>query len=203
MKSGDFDKIAFIYDRLATLIFGKSISDSQKYFLSRIPDHSKVLILGGGTGWILEELFATKPNLGVCYIEASAKMMDLAKAKLHEDKRVQFILGTETDIPDRSFDVVITNFYLDLFKEGSLRNALEKIKRSITPKALWIVTEFGDHTWWHKVLLKMMYLFFQFVCNIEANRLPNWNKAMQELGGIKSESKSFYRNFIEATVFQF
>lgn len=203
MKSNNFDRIAFVYDRLARLLFGRSIIQSQLFFLHKIPDRSTVLILGGGSGWILEELLALRPSVEVCYIEASKRMISLAKERLQNDQRVQFICGTENDIPDRAFTIVITNFYLDLFNQQSLSSVLQRIKKSLAPSANWIVTDFVDKKRWHRVMLKIMYIFFRITTKIEASKLPEWNTAVAQLGGVKTASKSFYGDFIEATFFQF
>lgn len=203
MKSNDFDNIAFVYDKLARFVFGKSIVESQQFFLNKIPDHSQVLILGGGSGWILEKLFEIKSAVEVCYVEASEKMILLAQRRLQNDKRVQFVNGTENDIPNRAYDVVIANFYLDLFKEQSLKSVLQKMKASSAPGAKWIVTDFVNENWWHLLMLKVMYAFFKATTKIEANKLPQWNTAISEIGGTKTDSNFFYRGFIETAVFQF
>jgi len=203
MKSNDFDKIASVYDRLARLVFGKSIVESQQFFLNKIPEGSRILILGGGSGWILAKLFEARPDVEVCYIEASKNMISLAKVRLENDQRVQFINGTEDDIPDQLFDIVITNFYLDLFDEQALKSVLQKIKTSLSSNVQWLVTDFVNQNWWQHLMLKLMYLFFKATTKIEANKLPDWNRAVTEVGGVKKNSKFFYRGFVETVVYQF
>lgn len=198
----DFNRIAFIYDRLAKLVFGNSIVESQRYFLNRIPNHVEILILGGGTGWILTELLRVKPDVKVCYIEASSKMISMARTKINSS--IQFIHGTENDIPERSqFDVVITNFYLDLFTDESMGQALTKIKKTLRPGGQWIATDFVNTNCWQDLMLKVMYSFFRMSTNIEARKLPHWNTALGESGGRKTESNFHYKGFIETSLFQF
>jgi hypothetical protein len=43
-----------------------------------------------------------------------------------------------------------------------------------------------------------MYFFFGMLCSIDAVRLPDWRKALQELAFVKIESQSFYKGFIES-----
>jgi tRNA (cmo5U34)-methyltransferase len=204
MKSNDFDSVAFIYDHLAKLIFGGSIIESQKYFLNKIPERANILILGGGTGRILKELFKIRNDVTVCYIEASAKMIARAKEKSINDDRVQFILGTESDIPPESqYDLIITNFYLDLFSGESLQIVIRKIKKSLAPHARWIVTDFDDDRWWQKAMLKAMYFFFRLTCNIEGKKLPEWEKELQVIGAAQIDTRKFYRGFIVTSIFQF
>ncbi len=60
MKStmNGFNRIAGVYDFLAKLVFGKHIRRSQEHFLKMVIQQNKVLVLGGGSGWILESINA-------------------------------------------------------------------------------------------------------------------------------------------------
>ncbi len=204
MVLNGFDKIAFIYDFLERLIFGKSIIESQKYFLNKIPDQSSVLILGGGSGWLLAELLKIKPNCEVFYIEASSKMIALSKKKIHDKQLVHFIHGSEEDIPASvQFDVVITNFYFDMFTDCSLVGVLNKIRSSLRIESLWIATDFvNGKKWWQEMMLTTMYWFFRTTCNIESQQLPEWNKIVGKTGVVKIGSKFFYKDFIEIALYQ-
>jgi tRNA (cmo5U34)-methyltransferase len=205
VKLNDFNRIAFIYDFLAKLVFGKAIKDSQKYFLNRISDYSKVLILGGGSGWLVADLLKVKPNCEVWYIDASEKMISLSKSKIEYEPMVYFIHGTEQDIPlSIKYNVVITNFYLDLFTDHQLENVVAKIQSSMVLAARWIITDFVDcNKWWQKTMLKAMYWFFRITCNIESKKLPEWNRFVEKAGLKKIESKAFYSGFIETALYRF
>jgi tRNA (cmo5U34)-methyltransferase len=205
VKLNGFDRIAFVYDFLAKLIFGKSIKESQKHFLNKIEDVSKVLILGGGTGWLLTELLKAKPNCKVCYIDASEKMISLSKNKIKPKQLVHFIHGTEQDIPlSTKYDVVLTNFYLDLFTDQQLEGIMVKIRSSLETGANWIVTDFVNNgKWWQKTMLKIMYWFFRITCNIEPKKLPEWNRPIEKSGMKEIESKTFYHGFIETALYRF
>jgi len=197
-----FDRIARVYDALATLVFGKSIVASQRFFLSEIPPQANVLVLGGGTGWILHEIAKTNGSCEIWYIDASAKMIEHAR-KNAGALRVHFIHGTEDDIPPAiPFNVLITNFYLDLFDEQSLDAVVRKVTFSLTDNACWIVTDFLDRKRWQRLLLAVMYSFFNVVAHLENRHLPDWNAAIQRRGYRKIDSGLFYRGFIESAIFK-
>lgn len=204
MKFNDFDRIAFVYDFLARFFFGKSIINSQKYFLDKTEDGSKVLILGGGSGWLLAELLKQKPNCEVWYIDASEKMISLSKSKIETGYVVHFIHGIERDIPlSIKYDVVITNFYLDLFTDQQLADVIIEIQSSLKPGAHWIATDFvNDKKWWQRMMLKTMYWFFRITCHLESQQLPEWNKSMEKARIKEIESKTFYKGFIKTALFQ-
>ena len=96
----NFDSVARIYDGLSNLIFGKAIRRAQTAYLSDIRPGANVLVLGGGTGWLLSELSKVNPTCKVWYIDASAKMIELSKeATRNAAHETVFIHGTEDSIP--------------------------------------------------------------------------------------------------------
>jgi len=198
-----FDRLATLYDPLARMIYGQSIVQAQTCFLDVIPSFSKVLIVGGGTGWLLTKLLQDHPECEVWYIESSVNMLSMAARKSMDPGRVHFILGTEEDIPGCGFDVVITHFFLDLFSKPALLIAVQKICLALRPSALWIVADFVDQgKGWQRFLLKTMYSFFRQTCRIEARTLPPWGGALIQSGLYKVEHRLYYKGFIESAVYR-
>ncbi len=197
-----FDRLAPWYDFLRRIVFGKKIRIAELMFLDRIPDNSKILFLGGGAGEVLKHLMALKPNCIICYIDASEKMIHLAKQKTYPSPNINFIVGTEKFTPPHIlFDVVITHFYLDLFTKTSLVKVIDIIKRSTRKKALWLATDFvPTNRYSHIFLLKLMYLFFNKVIKIEASQLPPWQQALKDAGFLLQDGKGFYVDFIKSQV---
>jgi ubiquinone/menaquinone biosynthesis C-methylase UbiE len=198
----NFDSVARYYDLLARIVFGNSIVKSQVHFLDLIKPSSNVLILGGGTGWILDELKRKGKTINVWYIEMSDEMISRARKKNDSSLNVHFIHGSESDIPhDVLFDVVITNFFLDLFKHDKLKNVIDTIHFSLKPDGIWFVSDFVNGKWWHKILLWIMYRFFKLTASINASELPQWEKLMT-LTGCEMYSHSFFNRFIKSSVYR-
>lgn len=200
----NFDKVATVYDRLARLVFGKSIYRAQILYLREIPPGASVLILGGGTGWLLAELLVINPHCQVVYIEASMKMLELTKQKIDEEANgVLFIHGTEETIPaGLTFDAVITHFYLDLFDRDSCAKVIRRIRRVSHTKSLWLVCDFLYTTWWQGVMLWAMYLFFDVISGLKVNTLPDWKKLIDKKGFVEIKSETFYKGFIGSTLYR-
>lgn len=140
-----FNWISGIYDHAARVVFGKTIFDAQLTFIDDIPINSKILILGGGTGRILKEMIRVNPRCAIWYIDASSAMLEDAKERLRKlpSHDVHFLHGTVNSIPGEiKFDVVITNFFLDLFTVQSLEGIIEKIDKALLSESLWLVTDF-------------------------------------------------------------
>lgn len=195
-----FDLLAPVYDALARAIIGKGIVESQKYFLNKVPAEGNVLILGGGTGWLLPLLTKGRPHLQIDYIELSEKM--LRKARTHEGK-IQFIQGTQQDIPAKKYDLIITNFYLDLFPDSKLEDIVLKIKASMADRAQWIATDFVNTKPSYRIMLWMMYRFFRLVAGIEAKQLPAWTAILDKAGAQVESEKLFSNGFIKTVLFRF
>ena len=199
----DFDRIATFYDRLAGLVFGKAIQRSQAYFLRKIMPGSQVLILGGGSGHILDALDQLGIQMQVVYIERSAKMLQLSRGRLLSRRlSVSFIHGTGADIPPRKFDVVITAFFLDVFEEKGLSRVMKTIDGQLKFGGKWLQTDFvNTSSLWQRALVKCMYLFFRVFTNLEGSKLINFSPLFAQLGFEKEASRYFFKNMIVTEVY--
>lgn len=198
-----FDRIAWAYDTLASLVFGESNVNAQVYFINKIPDGSNILILGGGTGKVISAIALVKRNCRIWYIDNSIKMIEKSRKRHPGKNYVEFICGTENDIPQGiEYDVVMTNFYFDLFPNEKLEGIVYEIEKILMPESLWIVADFRDGgKWWHRLLLKIMYRFFRATCNIEASSLPRWEDSMAKLGTREIDKKYFFGDFIKSAIY--
>jgi len=190
---------------LARLVFGATIRDAQLYFLSDIPKGANVLILGGGTGWLLDALLKLNPHCHVWYVEASHRMLERTRKKVNIQPTtiVHFIHGTEEMIPSNvRFNAVITNFYFDLFSRASLQFVIRRILGSLMPDGKVLVSDFTKtNVWKHRLLLTIMYWFFKLVCGIESSHLPDWQAELSNAGLDEFKSKKFYRGFIRSSIY--
>jgi ubiquinone/menaquinone biosynthesis C-methylase UbiE len=202
-RNNDFDGVTPFYDFMARLMFGKSMFRAQTFFLRNIPLNANVLILGGGTGWLLKELIKINSTCSIWYIESSSKMLEQSKREIASSKQqVYFIKGTESNIPsDILYDIVITNFFLDLFQKESCNEAIRKIKSCLHYEGQWIVTDFENITWWNAFMLKVMYIFFRLASDVEASELPPWDLLLRQNGMAVRRTKYFYGKFIRTSLF--
>lgn len=195
-----FDKIAWLYDPLAGLVFGDRLRDAQATYLNHLKPGSRVLILGGGTGAILEALFKRQPSCKVTYIDASSLM--LKRAQRRQLKGVaEYIHGDERSIPNLDFEAVITPFYLDMFTEPDLDRAIRQVGIRLAADAIWIAADFvQSQRLWHRTLLFVMYAFFRATTGIKAKSLPNWKRALERNGWLESEFQT--NGFISSAIFR-
>ena len=198
-----FDRVARFYDFFARLVYGNSIVNSQVAFLHVIRPKAKVFILGGGTGWILDHIVAAQPDCEIVFIDASARMIELARKKVAGKDSIEFIHGTEENIGSGPFDVVLTPFFLDMFTAERLAVIVPMITKHLNREAVWLVADFSClEKYWQRALLRIMYTFFRAATKIEAKSLPDWNLALTKGAWNKGESEKFYGEFIEAAVYR-
>ncbi|HAL82557.1 MAG TPA: methyltransferase type 12, partial [Mucilaginibacter sp.] len=177
--SANFNNSAWFYDRLSRLVFGRAIVNAQVYLLQYIPKNANILIVGGGTGWILDEITKLQPlGLNITYVEVSVKMTAVSKKRNIGHNRVVFINEAIENVNLRpGFDIVVTPFLFDNFREQTLQKVFINIHALLKPGGLWLNCDFQlTGIWWQKVFLKSMFLFFKLICNIEASHLPEIEK---------------------------
>lgn len=211
LNENGFDRVAFFYDPLARLVFRDAQQQAQKALLPFIKDNSDVLIIGGGSGWLLEQLLKAGINLHILYVDASPKMIRMARerVRLHAAKsinQVVFRVGTEQALlPNESFDVVFTPFLLDLFPEDRLTILMSTLKTALREDGLWLFTDFWPvkhpTPFWQKLLLKSMYLFFGAVSGIQATELPDFDSHFKQLQMQQVYTTALYKGMIQAKVF--
>ncbi len=201
--AANFNNSAWFYDRLSGLVYGDALIEAQVWLLSYVPANAHVLIVGGGTGWILEELAKLYPTgLTITYVEVAAAMMAKSKKRNVLKNGVTYINEAIENIEFiYLFDVVITPFLFDNFTEDTLSKVFAGIHQYLKPEGLWLNTDFQlTDKWWQRLLLKIMFLFFRTICNIEASRLPAIESRFAENGYFRTTEKTFYGNFIISKV---
>ena len=202
----DFDWIAPVYDTLASVVFGNRLKRAQAVYLNRIPAGASVLIVGGGTGWLLEPLLMKAQYNHIIYLEPAARMLGRATRRILTSQltgRVEFRLGDETALrPDEQFDVIITPFVLDLFTAETLRTTfIPRLRAAIKPGGLWLVTDFVQTTgWWQQALLWSMIRFFRLTAGLKTSQLANWQQILSESGLTRREQRKQVGGMVSAEV---
>ena len=202
----DFNAIAPFYDGLAKLMYRTKLNDAKVHFLNQLKPNQTILVLGGGTGWLLEQLDALNLSLKVTFVEASPKMIRYAKKRKVHNLSIEF----EERYFDASFlsevkyDVVFTNFFLDLFEGLELKRLIQHISTLIVKDGTWILTDFylGKKSSWRKhLLLWFMYRFFNLFSGLKTKKLEDFKVLIEAEGCIQREEHFYMRQFIQSRCF--
>ncbi len=205
--SKGFEALAEVYDAMMRCVFWGNIERSQICFLEYLPKQATVLIIGGGTGWIVEAIWKIRPEAKIVYVELSPKMLSKTKQRIpkHKATQIQLLLGDENAIPDGVlFDAVCTFFFLDLFPEKKASPLVSLIDKSLKTNGLWLYADFeaqGSKCWFKKNFIHLMYLVCACFCKLENTTYWHYSSAIQHLQYKQMATKTFNGGLIRAYCF--
>jgi ubiquinone/menaquinone biosynthesis C-methylase UbiE len=199
----NYNKIAGVYDLISRAVYGKALVNAQVCLLKYIPANSRVLIVGGGTGWILEEIAQIHSGLTIDYVESSQKMIALSEKKDHGTNHINFInLPAEDYITEERYDVILTPFFFDNFKVDKIQVIFDQLNNLLKKNGIWLYVDFIDNgRIWQKLFLKTMYLFFRITTGIETQKLINMDRFFDP-GYETIVEVLHYHNFIRSIAYQ-
>jgi SAM-dependent methyltransferase len=195
-----FDAIAPWYRTLETLAFGNTLQRARVACLAEIQAPRRALIVGEGNGRFLLELLRAHPGVQVDCVDASGRMLLLARQRLEGDDadRVQFLqrdLLTWTPAATR-YDLIVTHFFLDCFPAAELGEIVSKLSEAAAEKASWLLADFclpqsalarlRARAW-----LGVMYGFFRLTARIEATELVDPAPFLRSAGFLLSSQQLF------------
>ncbi|MFT2009067.1 class I SAM-dependent methyltransferase [Pontibacter sp. 13R65] len=187
------------------------MQEAQQALLPYIAEQDRVLLIGGGSGWLLEQILLHHPKLKLLYLEASPKMLQMAQNRYRRlqvsGHQVEFRLGTEALLHETDvFDVIFTPFLLDLFLPHRLHLLMNRLANSLAPEGLWLFSDFWPVAtpplWWQQLLLKSMYTFFGMVSQVRARSLPDFKSHFEQLQLEEVYSSSYAKGMVQSKVFQ-
>lgn len=198
-----YDRLAKHYDFLSRLVFFKSQVRAQTDQLHYLKNCKNLLIVGGGTGWIIKDLNAVSVPIQITFVETSIKMIDLAK-EVNTHHKLQFIHeDIENFKPDGKFDAILTPFLFDNFDDGKAEKVFTHLDGMLLKNAVWLYTDFRlDGKWWKKLLLKSMHLFFRLIKVVNIDSLPKTEQHFTKEGYQLLKQKFYYGGFIEGKTYQ-
>lgn len=206
--TNNYDKIARYYDVLSRTVFRRSIINAQVCLLPYIHERSTVLIVGGGTGWILEEITRLRPaGLEITYVEISAAMLRLSAARDCKQNKVIFVhQSVETFVPSPAYDVILTPFLFDNFSAVNAEIVFDKLHTALKAGGSWLFADFvydvNEGKLWQRLLLRTMYTFFRVLCKIEASRLNDMEGMFLKFHYQRVFEEFHYRKFIRSSVYR-
>lgn len=173
---------------METLVFGRQLQAARTAFVRQPAKPRRALVVGDGDGRFLQELRNAQPELQIECLDASARMLELARQRVG-DSYVQYLHADirAAAFPPAHYDLIVTHFFLDCFAEGTLRQVVEKLSAAATDDAIWLIADFhepprGWRRWWGRFLIATMYRFFRVVAGVEASRLVDYAPLL-EAGG--------------------
>lgn len=192
----NFNFIARPYRWLEYLTLGRRLERCRLHFLPHLLDQKKALVLGDGDGRFLAELMAAAPELHADAIDTSSAMLRLLRQRC-KSRTLNAAARLETHHIDAlafrpigPYDLVVTHFFLDCLTESSLDALIVRIRRSLAPGALWVVSDFripsGPMRLPALIFVRGLYLAFRILTGLRTNRLPNHVEALSRAGLVRT-----------------
>jgi ubiquinone/menaquinone biosynthesis C-methylase UbiE len=177
------DAIAPWYRWLEYAGFGRALERRREAFLSRVADARRVLALGDGDGRALAALLRANAGATVDSVDASAGMLELARARVGRE-RVAYHHADALTMPleDGAYDLVVTHFLLDCFEAREQARLIERVARAASAEARWVVSEFRGNG----MLVALLYWFFRITTGLRTRELAD-HRALFERHGFRLE----------------
>jgi len=177
-----FDLLAPHYRWMERLCAGEKLQRCRTACLDAIPAPEHALVYGEGNGRFLIELCRRFPTTQVTVVEASAVMITLAQTRLRraglENAAVTFVHADALQWrpPTAAFDLIVTCFFLDCFREDQLQRLIPRIAGAAQMEAHWLVADFkiADSGWRRlrsRMIVRLLYAFFRRVTRLPARSL--------------------------------
>jgi ubiquinone/menaquinone biosynthesis C-methylase UbiE len=204
----NYDPIARWYDPLSRLVFGQAQVRAQTVLLSFISRGSRILIVGGGTGWILEEIGkCCPPEQDITYVESSSEMIRLSLRRHTAPNRVSWACAAVEDFSlTEKYDVIFTPFLFNNFKTEKAVAVFSKLDNCLREGGRWLFVDFDDTgskgRWWKKGLLSVIYMFFHVVCRVEASRMPDMPTLFRRGGYREWFASGEWKEYMRSVVYQ-
>lgn len=197
----NFNRVTSFYDALARVVFGYKLELAQQYFLDEIKTNTRVLIVGGGSGKILECL-PENLDLKIDYVELSEGMTSRAMKRKRNGNHVSFKVHDVFEIRG-SYDIIITNFFLDCFEGDKLNNVLTHLNVMLKEEGTWLVTDFSLPTnARQRMLLWTMHAFFRLMTRLESTKLEDIKGSLARAGLKLRKEELFSKQNIFTAVYK-
>jgi SAM-dependent methyltransferase len=177
------DAIAPWYRWLEYAGFGRALERRREAFLSCVSDARRVLVLGDGDGRALAALLRVNARATVDYVDSSAGMLELARARAGGNRVVYHHADALTmPLKEGEYDLVVTHFLLDCFEARDQARLVERVGRAASPHARWVVSEFRGQG----LLVAILYWFFRVTTGLRTRELVD-HRALFERQGFRLE----------------
>jgi len=198
----NYNNIVWIYDFLSKMVFGKKQDYTNKLFLGEIPAKARVLVVGGGTGKIIEYLNDLERDLEVDYVDISSKMIARSKRRANKSLKLSFYCQSIIDFTGQDYDVIIANFFFDQLPQKIGQKIAINLRRKLNKGGFIIFSDFIEtKNLWDRFILAAMISFFRFTANLNINCLPDYGRLFRQANLIQVRSSHSSRNIISSIIY--
>ncbi len=204
-----FDLIARPYRFFETITFGHALQRARVFWIDKIPEPKRVLVVGEGDGRFLCELARLFPKTEIDCVDASERMLRLARMRIqrtcaHAGARIEYFQEDILTWPPRGpYDLLVTHFFLDCFLREEVRRIVSKLGDAATSDAVWLLADFtvppsGLDRMHARIWLRLMYCFFRITAGIDAKELVDATPYLRENRFSLASSERFHSGLLKS-----
>lgn len=201
-----FCRVAPYYDWAARICSFDQIFRSQSLALSWI-DRSKlsILVVGGGTGRLLEEILDWFDRAYVEYIDSSPEMiaqttLTLSRRSRRDQERVVLrCVDIQVCSFSRTFDLCITPYVLDVFLQPEAISVIRRIDSVLENSGHLLYSDFAHPrkiNILRRLVISGLYKAFRYICGLQARELPILEPTWRTLNYRLIQSQTFAGGFL-------
>lgn len=208
-----FNRLAPHYDWMETVLAGRRLQRCRNAWIGELAGAENLLIAGVGHGPELPGLLRRFPRLKITGVDASARMLAVAAARLRratvDAARVTFVHASlpAWRPPAGQFDAIATPFFLDCFPPEQLAEVIASLARGARPGARWLLSDFTvpERGWTRlraQVVHALMYTFFRRVTALPARRLTPPDALLAAAGFRLTRRQTFNLGLLRADLWR-
>jgi SAM-dependent methyltransferase len=177
------DWIAPHYWWIEKLGMGRTLERRRRWFLPRLKNARRALVLGDGDGRFLRELLRQNSVVQADYVDLSDRMLELARHKAGADRVVYRRADARAlKFAPGEYDLIATHFFFDCFSSKELEALISRIAAAGTPGARWVVSEFCTTSIPARLLVRALYLFFRITTGLRNQSLVDHRPILRSHG---------------------
>ncbi|QEF97595.1 ubiquinone/menaquinone biosynthesis methyltransferase [Stieleria maiorica] len=176
-----YDRLAKVYRGLEFCLFGNSLYRARVALVDQLPVTGRALVLGDGTGQVLQQLCLTQPNCQITTVDQSEQMLRRQRRRVERVGASDRVMFVQTDartfpVPTDKYDLLVAAFILDCFTESELADCLPRFLAGLRPQGMFYFVDFvWPKTRWRRrqaaAYQWLMHRFFRWQTGLPNRRL--------------------------------
>lgn len=198
-----FDHLAPHYRWLERFLAGEVLQRARLAHLGKLDQAENILLVGEGPGRFLGALRTRRPEVPITVMDASAKMLEQARAV--GPGPTTFIRSdiTRDALPVAEWDAMVTHCLLDCFAPRTLSRVIDQLAAAAKLEAHWLITDFAlPASGWRRGRARMihalMYRTFRAATQLEARHWTDPAPDLHRAGFQLTQRQSFNHGLIQA-----
>jgi trans-aconitate methyltransferase len=187
--------------------FGPWLARCRNAQLGHLTSARHALLLGDGDGRFLARLLAANPTLTADVVDSSQAMLTLLERRLHRSDFQHRVRLHHAGVlhwnPTRSYDLIVSHFFLDCFFPHELEQLFDSILPHALPGAHWVISEFAiPHnpfaSWFARGIIRGLYQTFGWATGLRVRALPDYAASLHGRGLTLSRDQTYLAGLLRS-----